>query len=111
LCLALPEVCEAVAGQHSSFVVCGKKFAYFLVDHHGDGRVAMQCKAAPGENVALVESDPVRFHLPAYMARHGWVGLYLDVGAVDWREVEELLSDAYLLNAPKRLAAKLRPLQ
>ena len=111
LCLALPEVSEEVVGQHSSFLIRGKKFAYYLVDHHGDGRIAMQCKAAPGDNVALVNSDPIRFHMPPYMAHHGWVGLYLDLGTIDWPEVQELVTDAYLLSAPKRLAAELRPLQ
>ena len=28
-----------------------------LVDHHGDGRVALQTRAAPGENQALVDAD------------------------------------------------------
>lgn len=108
LCLALPEVAVELIGQHSAFSVRGKKFAYFLVDHHGDGRVSIQCKGAPGENRALVEGDPVRFFLPPYMAHRGWVGLYVDVGAIDWREVVELVTEAYLLTAPKRLAAQLQ---
>ena len=33
----------------------------------------------------------------------------LDVGTVDWEEVRELVTDAYLLTAPKRLAALLTP--
>jgi hypothetical protein len=103
ICRALPEV-EVATGQHTAFMVRGKKFAYHLVDHHGDGRIAFQCKAAPGENRALVASDPERFFLPPYMTQHGWVGLYLDRGRVDWQEVTELMTDAYLLIAPKRLA-------
>ena len=106
LCLALPEVAEEVIGTHSAFSVRGKKFAYFLVDHHGDGRVSMQCKAPPGENAALVDGDPVRYFLPPYMAHRGWVGLYVDAGPVDWAEVGELVTEAYLLTAPKRLAAE-----
>jgi hypothetical protein len=90
--------------QHTAFAVRGKKFAYHLVDHHGDGRIALECKAAPGQNTSLVASDPDRFFLPMYMAHHGWVGLYLDVGRIDWQEVRELVTDAYLLIAPKRLA-------
>lgn len=31
----------------------------------------------------------------------------LDVDAVDWTEVENLLKDAYRMTAPKRLVAKL----
>jgi hypothetical protein len=106
ICLVLPEV-EMQGDQHKAFVVRGKKFAYHLVDHHGDGRVALQCKAGRGENAELVASDPERFFMPPYMAHHGWVGLYLDLGPVDWDEVRELVTDAYRLTAPKRLVALL----
>jgi hypothetical protein len=98
----LPEV-DVVTVKHSTFVVRSKKFAYYLVDHHGDGRVSLECKADRGTNAALVDSDRERFFLPKYMAHHGWVGLYLDVGTVDWDEIEALLEDAYRLTAPKSL--------
>jgi hypothetical protein len=91
-------------GQHHAFLVRGKKFAYFLVDHHGDGRVAVQCKAEKGLNATLVDVDPERFFLPPYMAHHGWIGLYVDAGRIDWDELEDLLRDAYRLTAPKSLA-------
>ena len=86
-----------------------KRFAYFLDDHHGDGIVALSCRAAPGENTALIASDPERYYMPSYVGPRGWVALRLDVGAVDWEEVRELVTDAYLLTAPKRLAASLSP--
>jgi hypothetical protein len=103
ICTGLPEV-EITEGQHWAFLVRGKKFAYHLVDHHGDDRVSLQCKGGPGDNIALVASEPDRFFLPPYMARHGWIGLYLDQGDVDMDEIAELVTDAYLLVAPKRLA-------
>ena len=107
LCLALPEA-TVRSGQHQAYMVRGKKFAYHLDDHHGDGRVSMECKAGPGENTELVASDPERFFLPKYMAHHGWVGLWLDLDVpVDWEEVRELVTDAYRLIAPKRLVAQL----
>ena len=105
ICEALPEV-EVRSRQHHTFVVRGKKFAYFLVDHHGDDRVSLQCKAVRGLNQTLVESDPERFFLPPYMAHHGWIGLYLDVGPVDWGEVADFLTEAYKRAAPKTLALK-----
>ena len=46
--------------------------------------------------------------MPAYIGSKGWVGLRLDVGAVDWEEVEELVTHSYRLVAPKRLAAPVR---
>jgi len=105
----LPEATREYNGQHASFSVRGKKFAYFLDDHHGDGVVALSCRAAPGENRALIASDPDRYYLPSYVGPRGWVALRLDVGTVDWDEVRELATDAYLLTAPKRLAALLNP--
>jgi len=107
MCARLPEVVITPHDQHKSYAVRKKKFAYHVVDEHGDGRVALVCKAEKGDNEALVASDPVRFFLPKYMAHHGWVGLYLDLGSVDWNEVQELMTDAYVLTAPKKLVAEL----
>jgi phosphoribosylglycinamide formyltransferase-1 len=108
IALALPEAeASSRTGQHTAYTVRGKKFAYFLNDHHGDGRIAMQCKAPPGEQGRLIALAPDRYFIPPYMGQHGWVGLYLDRGRPDWAEVERLLVDAYLLLAPKKLAAAL----
>jgi len=102
ICRALPEV-TVEEQQHITFRVRGRTFAYYLDDHHGDGRVALNCKAAPNENQELVASEPKRFFIPAYVGPRGWVGLYLDGPEVDWDEVSELVRDSYLLIAPKRL--------
>jgi phosphoribosylglycinamide formyltransferase-1 len=107
--LALPETERETHDTHAAFLVRKKRFAYFLDDHHGDGIVALNCRAAPGENTALIASDPDRYYMPAYVGPRGWVALRLDVGTVDWEEVRELVTDAYLLTAPKRLAALLSP--
>jgi len=37
------------------------------------------------------------------------VGLRLDAGRIDWDLVAELVTDSYLLVAPKRLAGKVEP--
>jgi hypothetical protein len=105
ICLALPEAtADSATGQHDAYLVRNKKFAYYLDDHHGDGRLAVNCRAAPGENVAYVAEDPVRFYVPPYIGPRGWVGLYVDLDDVDWDEVAELVHESYLLVAPKRLA-------
>ena len=106
---ALPETERETHDTHAAFLVRKKRFAYLLDDHHGDGIVALNCRAAPGENTALIASDPDRYYMPAYVGPRGWVALRLDVGTVDWEEVRELVTDAYLLTAPKRLAALLSP--
>jgi len=105
LCLRLPEATRELMGRHAGFYIRKKTFAYFLDDHHGDGIVGVTCKVLPGDNKALVESDPARFYMPAYVASKGWVGLRLDVGEIDWEEVKELVTHSYLLVAPKGLAA------
>lgn len=105
ICQALPEVAREVMGSHAAFTVKGKKFAYFLNDHHGDGIVAVTCKVGPGDNQVLASAQPDRFYLPAYIGPRGWVALRLDRGEIDWDEVSELLADSYRRTAPKRLAA------
>ena len=102
ICRSLPE-CTVEGGQHHKLSVRAKTMGWHTVDHHGDGRVALTLKAPPGENTELVASDPVKFFLPPYMAHHGYVGVYLDAGPVDWEEMRELITEAYRLAAPKSL--------
>jgi len=105
IALALPEAKRELHGSYASFLVRKRTFAYFLNNHHGDGIVAVTCKALPGENAALASAQPKRYYLPAYIGPRGWVALRLDLGKIDWDEVRELLLGSYLLTAPKRLAA------
>lgn len=106
VCLSLPEAASDDSHPpHRGFRVARKNFAWYVDNEHGDDRIALSVRLAPGENEALVGSDPERFALPRYMARHGWVNYYLDLRrrAVDWDEVAELVTDSYRLQAPKRL--------
>jgi phosphoribosylglycinamide formyltransferase-1 len=105
LCLSLPEAARELQAGHAMFRVRARTFAYFLDDHHGDGKVALTVKVAPGENAELVATDSTRFFLPSYIGPKGWVALRLDAGEPDWVEVAELVTDSYRLVAPKRLAA------
>ena len=105
LCLSLPEANER-GGQHSRFDVRGRTFAYYLNDHHGDGIVALACKAGPGDNDLLVRLHPERFRMPEYLWHRGWVALRLDLPTIDWAEVSELVRNSYRLIAPKSLARR-----
>ena len=105
LASSLPETSRELSGSHAQFLVRKKTFAYFLNDHHGDGIVAVTCKVLPGDNVALIAAQPDRFYLPAYIGPKGWVALRLDIGKIDWQEIEELLRGSYQLVASRRLAA------
>ena len=102
----LPEA-TCTGDPHLTLAVRKKTFGYFLDDHHGDGIVGVAFKAGPGEQEALVRSDPARFYVPAYLGARGWAAVRLDVGRVNWAEVRELLTEAYRLQAPRRLAAQL----
>lgn len=105
ICLALPEATEKPAGR-PVFQVRGKTFVMFMDDHHGDGRVAIWCKAPTGAQAVLVGAHPARFFVPPYVGHNGWVGVRLD-GAVDWDELADLVEQGYRMTAPKRVAALL----
>ncbi|MBV9190627.1 MAG: MmcQ/YjbR family DNA-binding protein [Betaproteobacteria bacterium] len=111
LCLALPEAVRAATshGDHSTFRVRKKVFAYFLDNHHGDGIVSVCVKSEMGQNIDRVRAKPDLYYLPAYIGPRGWFGMRLDRGSIDWREVENIIELSYRLVAPKSVRAKLRP--
>jgi hypothetical protein len=94
-------------GAHLSLEVNGSRFGWFLSDHNGDGRLALNLKASAEMHDMLRRLAPEQFHLPKYLGAKGWVGLWLDVGDVDWAVVELALREAYVRTAPKRLARQL----
>lgn len=101
--MALPEVSERLSHGAPTFFIRGKKvLAHLFDDHHGDGRLAIWCAAAPGVQAELVEQEPNRFFVPPYVGHRGWIGLRLDIDP-DWDEVAGILEDAYRLVAPKTL--------
>jgi predicted DNA-binding protein (MmcQ/YjbR family) len=103
-CLCLPETERTICGDHADFRVRGKVFTYFLSNHHGDGIVSVCCKTALGVNVDRAARDPRRFYLPAYIGPRGWLGMRLDLGNIDWYEVQNLVELSYGLVAPRTLA-------
>jgi hypothetical protein len=106
LCLALPEAHEVEAWGEPTFRVRNKMFAMHASadTHHGAGRSAVWIKSLHVTQDLLVRDDPDRFFVPPYVGKSGWVGAYLDRGA-DWEVIGDLLRDAYMLTAPKKLAA------
>jgi hypothetical protein len=75
-------------------------------NHHGAGRPAVWCKAAPGNQGLMVKADAERFFVPPYAGPSGWIGVRLDRNP-NWTEVGELMKDAYRLVAPKRLLSSI----
>ena len=110
LCLALPDAREKVShGAPTFFVDKGKVFAMFASrsNHHGAGRNAVWLNAAPGNQAMMIEAAPDRYFQPPYVGPNGWVGVWLDVDAVDWDELAELLRDSWQMAAPKKLLTRL----
>ena len=108
ICRKLPEVTHEFVGrvqEHVAFRVGKKTFAYYLFDHHGDGRIGFCCKSSISEQRRLVRDDPESFFVPAYVGSKGWVGVRLDLDEVDWDTVNQLARQAFQSAAPRKLAA------
>lgn len=110
LCLGLPETREVEAWGEPTFRVKNRMFAMYAAaeNHHGGGRPAVWCKASLENQALMVRVRPDRFFVPPYVGPTGWVGVWLD-RRVAWREVADLLADAWRLAAPRRLLTLLEP--
>ena len=107
ICLRLPDAQRTVRGDHADFRVRGRVFAYFLNNHHGDGRISVCCKSELAENIDRAKHDPENYYLPPYIGPKGWFGMRLDRGAPDWEEVRNIVENSYRIVAPKTLARKI----
>ncbi len=108
LCLAFPEAHEVEAWGAPTFRVKNKLFAMHASpeNHHGAGREAVWVKATHMTQDLLVRAQPTRYFVPPYVGKSGWVGVKLD-GRTGWKTLADLLRDAYVLTAPKKLVALL----
>ena len=95
-------------GAPTWFIAGKKTFVTFHNDHHGDGILGLWCAAPPGAQSELVEEEPERFYVPAYVGHRGWVGVRLD-RSPDWTEVKEIIEDAYRAVAGPRHLKLLDP--
>jgi len=105
-CLWLPEAEEYLSHGAPNFRVRGKGFASYLVNHHGDGRVALWLAAAPGAQEHYTAADPKQFFVPPYVGPRGWLGVRLDQG-VSWKLVAGLVREAYEKVAPRTLVTQI----
>lgn len=106
LCLWPPETEEVISHGCSSFKVRRKIFGYYLVNHHGDGRVALWLNTGQDLQRACVEDDPEIFFVPPYVGPRGWLGVSLDRG-LSWNRVGDLVRAAYEKTAPPALGRTL----
>lgn len=105
VCLWLPEAEEFQSHGSPNFRVRGKTFASYVVNHHGDGRVALWLNAPAGSQELHVAAEPANFFVPAYVGPRGWLGVVLDQG-ISWKRVAALVREAYDKVAPADLRAR-----
>src|SRR4051812_459995 len=97
-----PEVEEFESHGFPTFRVRGKIFATYAINHHGDGRVALNLMAPRGAQAAFVKMQPRVYFVPPYVGPRGWLGIELDKGLA-WETVREHVRDAYEMAAPAEL--------
>jgi len=105
--MALPEANERLShGEPTWFAGKGKVFAKLDNHHHGSAHLAVWLPQPPGVQESLIEVDPRRFFRPPYVGPSGWVGVVLDTKP-DWKMVAQLVRDAFVHVAAKKLIAQL----
>jgi len=99
LALALPEV-EASSSGRAAFSVRGKGFAWEARERDGGG---LAVRVEREEKELILDSNPeVYFTSPHYT---GFPAVQIRVEAIERDELRERLEDAWLIQAPKKLAA------
>ncbi len=103
---SLPETEEVSSHGSPSFKVRGKTFATYTINHHGDGRVALNLDAPPGAQQLYTEMEPEYYFVPPYVGPKGWLGVALNTG-ISWKSVVARTREAYENRAPATLVAQL----
>ncbi|NJO13045.1 MAG: MmcQ/YjbR family DNA-binding protein [Gammaproteobacteria bacterium] len=107
VCLSFPQSEEFLSHGKPNFRVRrGKVYAIYAVNHHGDGRVALWLKAAPGAQDHHVKASPNHFFVPPYVGPSGWLGVRLD-RKLSWKRIAALVREAYEQVAPARLVTQI----
>jgi hypothetical protein len=106
--LWFPETEEVISHGSPDFRVRGKTFATYVVNHHGDGRLALWLAAPPGAQQHYTESEPKHFFVPPYVGPRGWLGVHLNKG-LDWKRIAERVREAYVAAAPKNWVPRPAP--
>jgi hypothetical protein len=96
--LSLPEAEERETWETATFRVRSKIFVMF-----DEKERHLWIKSTHDEQQALIAMDPAAFFVPSYVGSKGWIGVV--VSKADRGEVEDLITEAWRLTAPKRLVA------
>jgi hypothetical protein len=101
ICLGLPEAVEHIDGfGHNTFKINGKSFVISGESEKGFG---ISFKSDRETQEILLQKD--YFFKTAYIGHHGWVSIQNPAGEV-WDELTDLIQEAYLRAAPKRLVKR-----
>ena len=103
VCLSFAETEEKPARGSPDFRVRGKTFATYVVNHHGDGRIALWLNAPAGAQEFYAGNEPEHYFVPPYVGPRGWLGVHLDRG-LRWSTIAERAREAYEKVAPVELA-------
>ena len=99
LALSFPEV-EESGEDRVAFRVRGKLIAWAARERDGGG---LGIRVERDEKALILDSNPdLYFSSPHY---EGWPGVQIRLEAIDREELRERLEEAWLIQAPKRLAA------
>lgn len=108
VCLCLPDTNQTTNHGSPDFRVAGKTFATLVINHHGDGHLALWLRSPPGAQSMYVDGEPEYFYVPPYVGPKGWLGVDLDHG-LSWLRIADLVREAYIQVAPKTLTRELAP--
>lgn len=106
VCLWFPETTEVISHGSPDFRVRGKTFATYVVNHHGDGRIALWLNSPAGAQELYTREEPKHFFVPPYVGPRGWLGVHLNKG-ISWKRIGKLVREAYEKVAPPALSAAL----
>lgn len=98
ICLDLPEAIEHIDGfGHNTFKINGKSF---VISGETDKGFRISFKSDRETQELLLQKE--YFFKNPYIGHHGWVSIENPAEEV-WDELRDLLQEAYLRAAPKRL--------
>ena len=101
ICLALPEAVEIIDGfGHNTFKINGKSF---VISGENEKGFSLSFKSDRETQEILLQKE--HFYKTPYIGQHGWVSIQ-NPAEEAWDELNDLIQEAYLRAAPKRLVKK-----
>lgn len=98
ICLALPEASEHIDGfGHNTFKINGKSF---VISGESEKGFSISFKSDRETQEILLQKE--HFFKTPYIGQHGWVSIQNPIEE-NWDELTDLIQEAYLRAAPKRI--------